>query len=255
MLKNIISIAEEAGKIISEGFHTEKNVNFKGEVDLVTEYDVATEKFLIAELSKLFPNHEIVAEESSEAYAEHSEDAIYIDPIDGTTNFVHGVPFVATSIGVYTGGECQYGVVYNPILNEMHYAEKGKGAFLNGKPLAVSKTDSVVKALIATGFPYDKKLEKIIPMINSALLNGRDIRRLGAAALDLCYVARGVFDVYYETTLNPWDAAAGMLIVREAGGVTLNFKGEQHDLKTDDVFATNKLLEKDFLTLLKEIYK
>ncbi len=255
MLNKVVEVVKQAGEIVSRGFYEDKSINFKGNIDLVTEYDVAAENFIKDKLSKLFPNHELVGEESSEAFAEHSKDSIYIDPIDGTTNFVHGLPHIAVSIGVYTGGVGQYGVVYNPITNELFTGEYGKGAYLNGKQLHVSKTDSIENSLIATGFPYDKKIDLIIPNLEKVLKSSRGIRRLGVASLDICYVARGVFDAYYETTLKPWDMAAGNIILREAGGEVYDFKGDKHEMKTDDILATNKLITNDMLEIIKSIYK
>lgn len=251
MINKIAEIALQAGEIIQKGFYEEKQISYKGTIDLVTDYDVLTENFLKDKLSKLFPNHTIVAEESSDEVALSKTATIYIDPIDGTTNFVHGFPFVSISIGVYNGTEGQYGVVYNPIMNEMFTAKKGEGAFLNGKRINVSKTGILEKSLIATGFPYVKdNLPKLMQILEHTLMYSRGIRRAGSAALDLCYTAKGVFDLYYETTLKPWDIAAGMMIVREAGGLVTTLNGLYHELNNHTIIASNGLVHKEYLNLL-----
>ena len=222
MLKQISDIVLEAGNIVSNGFHSAKTIKHKGEVDLVTEYDVRTENFLKEKLQKIFPTFTIVGEETHADGKYPAENVIFIDPIDGTTNFVHGVPFVAVSVGVITDTETKYGVVYNPVLNELYSAETGKGAFCNGSQIKVSETSSLINSLIATGFPYKKdSLPYLMKVLEEVLKATRGIRRAGAASLDLCYTARGIYDLYYETRLQPCDMDGGLIIVREAGGVVI----------------------------------
>lgn len=253
MLKQVTDIVLEAGEIVRNGFQSNKDIKFKGSVDLVTEYDVKTEQFLKEKLSKLFPDYQIVAEESFEN-EEIKENVIYIDPIDGTTNFVHGFPFVAISVGIYSGKEGKYGVVYNPILEELYSAEQGMGAFCNNEAIKVSTTSSLINSLIATGFPYKKdNLPYLMKVLEEVLKNTRGIRRAGAASLDLCYTAKGIFDLYYETRLKPWDMAGGMVILREAGGIVTHLDGRYHDIDSDSLIASNGLLHKEFLNLLNEI--
>lgn len=254
MIKGITDIVLEAGSIVREGFYDlNKRVNFKGAVDLVTEYDIKVEQFLKSQLSKAYPNLKIIAEESTVDIANETNEVIYIDPIDGTTNFVHGLPFVAISVGLYAGKAGKYGIVYNPILNELYSAETGNGAFLNGKEIHVSETASLINSLVATGFPYVRdNIPFLMDILNYILTSARGVRRMGSAALDLCYVARGTFDLYYETRLKPWDLAAGMIIVREAGGVVTHFDGKYHNVDSDTCVATNGLVHKEFLNLMSE---
>lgn len=254
MLKQISDVVLEAGDIVSSGFHSAKNIKHKGEVDLVTEYDVRTENFLKEKLQKMFPSFTIVGEETYSERKYPAENVIFIDPIDGTTNFVHGVPFVAVSVGVITNTETKYGVVYNPVLNELYAAETGKGAFCNGSQIKVSETASLINSLVATGFPYKKdNLPYLMKILEDVLKATRGIRRAGAASLDLCYTARGIYDLYYETRLQPWDMAGGLIIVREAGGIITKLDGRYHDMDSDSVIASNGLLHIEFLNLLNEI--
>ena len=254
MLKQISDVVLEAGDIVSSGFHSAKNIKHKGEVDLVTEYDVRTENFLKEKLQKMFPSFTIVGEENYSEGKYPAENVIFIDPIDGTTNFVHGVPFVAVSVGVITNTETKYGVVYNPVLNELYAAETGKGAFCNGSQIKVSETASLINSLVATGFPYKKdNLPYLMKILEDVLKATRGIRRAGAASLDLCYTARGIYDLYYETRLQPWDMAGGLIIVREAGGIITKLDGRYHDMDSDSVIASNGLLHIEFLNLLNEI--
>ena len=255
MLKQISDIVLEAGEIVKTGFFSNKNVKYKGEVDLVTEYDVKTEEFLKEKLQKLFPDFKIIGEETNSDKNEYpNENVIFIDPIDGTTNFVHGVPFVAVSVGVITEKEGKYGVVYNPILDELYSAETGMGAYCNGTQIKVSSTPSLINSLIATGFPYKKdNLPYLMKVLEQVLLNSRGIRRAGAASLDLCYTARGIYDLYYETRLKPWDIAGGLIIVREAGGIVTKLDGRYHEMDSDSLIASNGLLHVEFLNLLNEI--
>ncbi|UFS62561.1 inositol monophosphatase [Sulfurimonas sp. HSL-3221] len=238
------AIAQEAGSLFLEGYHAPKEVRYKSDIDLVTQYDVAVEELLKARLAEAFPDHTLVGEESS-ATITYPEKAIYIDPIDGTTNFVHGIPFCAISIGIWEDQQPVAGCVYNPVLEELFYAEKGKGATLNGEPIRVdAEADSLPRALIATGFPYTKieqggDYEWVLRTMRSMLPFTRDIRRLGSAALDLCYTAKGTFAGFYEINLKPWDVAAGILIVLEAGGAVSREDGEPYTLERRIIVATN----------------
>ena len=254
MLKQISDVVLKAGSIVSSGFHSAKTIKHKGEVDLVTEYDIRTENFLKEKLQKIFPSFTIIGEETHAEGKYPSENVIFIDPIDGTTNFVHGVPFVALSVGVITDTETKYGVVYNPVLDELYSAETGKGSFCNGLPIKVSETSSLINSLISTGFPYKKdNLPYLMKVLEEVLKTSRGIRRAGAASLDLCYTARGIYDLYYETRLQPWDMAGGLIIVREAGGIGTKLDGRYHDMDSDSLIASNGLLHREFLNLLNEI--
>lgn len=256
MVEKLKEIAQEAGELLKEGYYAPKALHFKGEVDLVTEFDVAVEKCALKLLEKTFPEHTLIGEESGDAYKK-CERAIYIDPIDGTTNFVHGIPFCAVSIGIWEEGVGKAGVVYNPVLNEMYWAEAGQGAFCNGDSLHIMEETELVKSLIATGFPYTKveagdDLDWVVERLNRVLPETRDVRRLGSAALDLCYVSRGAFQGYYEINLKPWDISAGLVILQEAGGVSLNEHGRESGLFDKLVIAGNDRIVQQLHTLLCE---
>ncbi|QAR33215.1 inositol monophosphatase [Geovibrio thiophilus] len=252
-MEELIKAALEAGEIIKDGFKKTKDVKYKGSIDLVTEYDVAVENFLKKKLSPLFPEHVIIGEESSTG-REEPEKAIYIDPIDGTTNFVHSFPFVSVSIGFYENGEAVRGLVYNPVMDEMFCAEKGAGAFLNNERIRVSETQETKKSLIATGFPYsivESRCPDVLSMLGKVLSNTRGIRRAGSAALDLCYTAKGTFDCYYEFNLKPWDVAGGICVVQEAGGQVSGLDGKKHRITGDFIIASNGIVHEDMLGLIK----
>ncbi|MCG3717324.1 inositol monophosphatase, partial [Aliarcobacter butzleri] len=194
--------------------------------------------------SKHFEEFNIIAEESDNSKVEFNN-SIIIDPIDGTTNFVNGVPHTAISVGVYKNKKPFLAVVYNPILDELYFARAGKGAFLNGKKLKVSIEEDLQKSLIATGFPYtsgsnESDLKDVLKKIKDVLPFCQDLRRLGSASIDLCFVARGTFEGYYEMNLKPWDVSAGVLILSEAGGKITNINGEEYNLFEDKyIVATN----------------
>ncbi len=250
-LEELQRIAKEAGAIIKSGYLAKKEIRHKGVVDLVTEHDLKCETFVINELQKHFSDHTLIGEESWGG-GEKSKKAIYIDPIDGTTNFIHGIPHLGISIGVYENGLGLMGVVYNPILDEMFYAQKDGGAYLNGEILQVSSQKSLQQSLIATGFPYAKvnqgiEYEWVMHNLGALLPNIRDIRRLGAAALDLCYLAQGRVDGFYEIDLKPWDVAAGMIILSEAGGIYSNANGEDYTFDSKTIVATNAKIHEELL--------
>ena len=243
MLENLISLVLEAGMIFNDGYFSNKRVQYKGKVDLVTQYDTKIEEFLKERISQSYPEYSIIGEESS-SDKKRADYAIYIDPIDGTTNFVHSLPFCAISVGVFKENSPFIGIVYNPILDELFYAQKGIGAYCNNEQIFVSSKSDLQQSLLATGFPYTK-VEKgkdfrwVIKSMENLLPNSRDIRRLGSAAIDLCYVAKGIYDGFYECNLKPWDVAAGMLIVEEAGGKISNEKNEKYDLSDHIIVASN----------------
>ncbi len=251
MYDQIKTIARSAGPLFLEGYTNAKDISYKSAVDLVTDYDVKVELLLKEKLSVAFPEHTLIGEETNEGVV-HPEKAIYIDPIDGTTNFVHGIPFCAISIGIWEGGEPVAGVVFNPVMDELFYAEKGKGAYCNDKALHVSEEKSLERSLMATGFPYTKveqgeDFRWAIESIEAVLPYTRDIRRLGSAALDLCYVARGTFEGYFEINLKPWDVAAGILMVKEAGGMVSRRDGGVYTLDERVIVATNGHIQRDIV--------
>lgn len=252
MKKELIKIIKKAGKILKKGYYSNKDVTFKAKKDLVTKYDVAVENYLKKKFSKKFKEFNIIAEESDNANQEFNN-SIIIDPIDGTTNFVNGVPHTAISVGVYKNKKPYLAIVYNPILDELYEAKIGKGAYLNGEKLEVSKEENFQKALIATGFPYSsgtnsddlndviKKLKDILPLC-------QDIRRLGSASIDLCMVAKGTFEGYYEMNLKAWDVSAGILILTEAGGTVSTIDGSEYKLFEDKyIVATNGKIHNELI--------
>lgn len=250
-------IALEAGKIVKEGYSSHKKVSHKGVVDLVTEFDVKTEAFIINQLKKAFPNYTLVGEESHQG-SYHYDKAIYIDPIDGTTNFVHGIPHLAISLGVWEQGKPTLAVVYNPILEELFWAVQGEGAFYNGQRLEVSTQSKLQNALIATGFPYAKvnagiEYHWVIKCMANLLPHIQDIRRLGAAAIDLCYLAQGKVEAFYEIDLKPWDVAAGILIVQEAGGKISNVDDQPFDFDDKSIVASNGKVHQQLMKYLEKI--
>jgi myo-inositol-1(or 4)-monophosphatase len=256
MKEKLKEIIKEAGKILHEGYYSNKDVTFKAKKDLVTKYDVGVENFLKEKFSKEFSDFNIIAEESDNSNIEFNN-SIIIDPIDGTTNFVNGVPHTAISVGVYKDKKPFIGIVYNPILDEMYEAQIGQGAFLNGKQIKVSDENDFQKALMATGFPYSSgtnsnDLNDVIEKIKIILPKCQDIRRLGSAAIDLCMVARGTYEGYYEMNLKAWDVSAGIIILNEAGGKVSTLNGSDYRLFDDKyIVATNGYIHNSLLELIK----
>lgn len=256
MTETLSRIAREAGELFKEGYHASKEVSFKGSVDLVTQYDLQVELLLKEKLADAFPDYTLVGEETSEAIV-HPQKAIYIDPIDGTTNFVHGIPFCAISVGMFEKGRPVAAVVYLPVLDELYRAEAGHGAFCNGEPLHVSPAETLEKSLLATGFPYTKTqrgddFEWVMRTMRNLLPCTRDIRRLGSASVDLCYVARGTFEGFYEVNLKPWDVAAGWLIIEEAGGTVTKEDGSAYAIGDHIIVASNTKIHEALVAKLGE---
>lgn len=251
MLDTILKLAQKAGEMLRGGYYKQHHVEFKDKIDLVTDYDKHIEYFLIEEISKISGDFNIISEELNSGN-NFNDNVFIIDPIDGTTNFVHNFPFCAVSIAFYSGKK-RYGVVFNPLLNELFYAESNCGAFFNGKQIRVSNEDRLINSLIATGFPYSivKRDSKILfEMLERVLKNSRGIRRAGSASLDLCYVARSTFQGYYEMSLKPWDVAAGVVILEEAGGVITNLRGDPYSFLDEMIVTSNKFIHQQFLGVL-----
>jgi myo-inositol-1(or 4)-monophosphatase len=248
-----IGAAREAGAILREGLGRPRQIAYKGQVDLVTEMDKRSEALIVAALTDRFPDHRVVAEEGSGPRAGDSPYRWLIDPLDGTTNYAHGYPCFAVSIALMEGDETIVGVVYDPTRDELFRAERGGGAFLNDRPLRVSDTDELIRGLFATGFPYDAALRHIaLAHWHAFSYAAQAIRRDGAAALDLCSVAAGRFDGFYEAHLGPWDCAAGALLVTEAGGTISDYRGERFDPFRGELVASNGPLHGAILKLLAE---
>ena len=245
--------ARAAGRYLMEHFHGSFSVMRKGEIDLVTEIDIAAEKLIVSRIQEAFPDHDVVAEEMY-ADAARGDCTWIIDPLDGTTNYAHGFPVFSVSIALEMAGVLQWGAVYNPNLEEMFVAARSRGARLNGEPVRVSATESLGASLLATGFPYDIRTsdQNNLDYFHDFALRAQGIRRSGSAALDLCYVAAGRFDGFWELSLNPWDCAAGYLMVREAGGRVTNWRGEFGSIDERECLATNGRIHESMMAVLHE---
>jgi len=247
-----IGAAYHGGKILQAHFGKILKISKKGAIDLVTEADTETEKRIIAIIERNFPDHSILSEESG-LRRDGAKYQWIIDPLDGTTNFVHNVGMFAVSIAFAAGGEVLVGVVLNPITGELFTAVIGEGAELNGRPIKVSNSKIVQESLLATGFPYDirERIQPVMTRFSNCLKASQGIRRLGSAALDLCFVACGRFDGFWEQNLNPWDTAAGFRIGSEAGAVTTDFANKPFAIEGKEILATNGKIHKEMLFLLK----
>jgi len=251
--KFALEVAYKAGEEIMHFFSKPHQISYKGDINLVTEADLASERFIKESIYIKYPKHAILAEESGLKEGEKADITWIIDPLDGTTNFAHGLPWFCVSIGLEIKGEIVLGAIYNPVLKEMFSALKGQGAFLNEKPIKVSQTQELIKGLLATGFPYDiqQHPEPVMTRFHRMIMHARGVRRAGSAALDLCYVACGRFDGFWEERLHPWDTAAGMLIVQEAGGKVSDFAGNPYSIYDKEILATNGFLHENMLKVLE----
>ncbi len=247
-----IRSAKAAGEI-QKTFTTSKNfsVEHKGEIDLVTEVDIACEEAIVKIISVAYPEHGILTEEEGSANTE-AENVWITDPLDGTTNFAHGFPVYCSSVALVSRGEPVAGAVYDPTRDELFTAVKGGGAFLNESPIKVSGTKEIINALLATGFPYSIKTtsKNNLKEFGNFAMRAQALRRPGAAAIDLCYVACGRLDGFWEFHLKPWDISAGALIVTEAGGTMSHSAGEPLDVYRSDIVASNGLLHTAMLDIL-----
>jgi myo-inositol-1(or 4)-monophosphatase len=251
-LEAALSAARRAGEVLRTGFGTEHAITYKGEVDLVTEVDEEAERGIREELLGTFPSYGMLAEEGGELEGEE-DDRWIVDPLDGTTNYAHGLPIFCVSIALERSGEVVLGVVHDPMHEETFVAERGRGAFLNGELIRVSDTDELIRALIATGFPYDRAhMPEALELFGRLAATTQGMRRLGSAALDLCYVASGRIDGYYERGIWPWDLAAGSVILEEAGGKLTNYRGGKLDLGGREIVASNGRLHPAMTKLMGE---
>jgi myo-inositol-1(or 4)-monophosphatase len=251
-LEAALSAARRAGEVLRAAFGTEHSITYKGEVDLLTEIDEQAERLIREELLGTFPTYGMLAEEGGELTGE--EDVRWIvDPLDGTTNYAHQLPIFCVSIALEWSGEVILGVVHDPMGEETFVAERGRGATLNGGPIKVSDTEELIRALIATGFPYDRaEMPEALELFGRFAATTQGMRRLGSAALDLCYVASGRIDGYYERGIWPWDLAAGSVIVEEAGGNLTNYRGDVLDLDGREIVASNGRLHPSIMRLMVE---
>lgn len=245
--------AREAGAILRLGFGRAEQIEYKGAVDLVTEFDRRSEAHILERIHTVYPEHQVRAEETGRS-GRASEHEWLVDPLDGTVNFAHGFPIFAVSLALTRRGELQMGVVYDPMRDELFAAELGRGATLNGAPIRVSAERDLSKALLTTGFPYDVRTN---PQNNFAefinfYMRSQAVRRPGSAALDCCYVACGRCDGYWEYKMKPWDVGAGGLIVREAGGRVTTASGDEDFLGADSIVASNGHLHEQMLRVLRE---
>ena len=254
-LDSAIDAARKAGKLLIEGMGSGTNkIDYKGEIDIVTEMDCRSEELIKTLLQKRFPEISILAEESGDSGG-YSRMRWIIDPLDGTTSYAHNIPHFSISIALEKDGEIVAGVVYNPCLDECFYAGQGTGAYLNGKLITVSTTRALKKSLLATGFPYDRATsdENNLDHFGAFLLKVQGIRRMGSAALDLSYTAAGRFDGYWEMKLAPWDVAAGSIILKEAGGKVTDFSLNPFNIYGKEILASNGLIHNEMTKILKGV--
>lgn len=253
MLNFAIDIARDAGRVLLEKFGRIETITKKGDINLVTEADLASEKLIVERIKSHFPRHSILAEEAGNAVVTGEEGGYkwIIDPLDGTTNYAHGYPCFCVTIALEHRNEVVIGVTYDPTRDELFAAERGRGATLNGKAIRVSRTGLLGDALLVTGFPYDiRQREDFARHLTEFLLTSRGVRRDGSAAIDLAYVACGRFDGFWEEGLNPWDVAAGTLLITEAGGLVSNYDGSAFDIYSPPICTSNGLIHNEMLSVL-----
>ncbi|MEE8449588.1 MAG: inositol monophosphatase family protein [Thermodesulfobacteriota bacterium] len=251
VLQTAVEAANAAGQVLKGKLGKVTSIGFKGGINLVTEMDREAEQVIINIIKRDFPGHGILSEEGGGKLAD-SDFKWIIDPLDGTTNYAHGLPCYAVSIALEKEGEVVLGVVFNPVLNELFTAQKGKGAFRNGSRIVVSGTQKLKRGLLATGFPYDVHEDPMSNLKHFAnfLVSAQAVRRSGSAALDLCYTACGIFDGFWEVKLHPWDVAAGSLLVKEAGGQDSDFRGGTFNHYAQETLASNGHIHSQMLAVL-----
>jgi myo-inositol-1(or 4)-monophosphatase len=254
--KILIEIVSKAGQIFHQGWRKKGlKVHLKGEINPVTEIDKEVELYILENLTKAFPGYGILSEECGKI--ESSEGARWIiDPLDGTTNYIKGYPFVAISVALEKEEDLVLGLVHNPILNEMYLGKKGQGATCNGKPIHISEENALSASVLASGFPYDAwdNPDNNLFQWNSFLTHCRSLRCDGSAALDLCRVASGQLDGYWEKGISPWDIAAGIVVVREAGGMVTDYSGNNDYFLRGEVIAANPVLHKQMIKFINRSY-
>lgn len=254
LLSVALRAAHAGGAVLQQYAHRPISIERKGRIDLVTEADLLAERAIVETIRAAFPDHRILAEEQTHTRHAESPYQWIIDPLDGTTNFAHGFPIYNVSIGLEHRGTCVLGVVYDPTRDERFVAWAGGGATLNDQPIHPSRIDQLDEALLVTGFPYDVQTspDNNLEEFRRFTLVAQGVRRTGSAALDLCYVACGRFDGFWERKLNPWDTAAGLVIVREAGGHVTNWDGNPFSIYDKHILATNGKIHQPMLDVLQK---
>lgn len=252
-LTTAIEAVVRAGKLQMEQLGHDFQIEKKGKIDLVTEVDVAVERMFRALVAERFPDHQVLAEEMGGSAVAPKGPCWVFDPIDGTTNYAHGIPIFCASLALEIDGVAEVAAVFDPNRQELFTAERGGGAYLNGRRLHVSAATSLVDAVLVTGFPYDvhERVDEIVGLFGAFVGQARAVRRLGSAAIDLCYVAAGRMDGFWESDLKPWDMAGGALIVTEAGGRVTNMDGTPFSSRRRHVLATNALLHDQMLEIIR----
>jgi myo-inositol-1(or 4)-monophosphatase len=252
-LQFAIQLGFEAGRIQKKYFQKTLSIMHKGDINLVTNVDIECESRILELLKENFPDDEVISEEKTNTYAAGKSRWI-VDPLDGTTNYAHGYPFFCTSIGYEVKGEMVVGVIYNPIMDELFFARKGEGSFFNGEQIRVSAIEEIKQALLVTGFPYDVATnpKNNLNHWTALMMRAQALRRDGSAGLNLSYVAAGRFDGFWETQLSPWDMAAGVLIVREAGGTVTSLAGGPFSLFGGGILASNGRIHEQMLDVIRE---
>jgi myo-inositol-1(or 4)-monophosphatase len=257
LLTTAVESVIRAGDLMMTRFGGEMRVDKKGTIDLVTEVDIAVERIFRRLIGERFPGHAVLAEELGGSHAVPAGPCWVFDPIDGTTNFAHGLPIFCASLALEVDGQAEVAAVYDPTRQELFTAERGGGAHLNGKPIRVSGARDLVDAMLVTGFPYDvhQRIDEIVGLFGAFVGRARAVRRLGSAAIDLCYVAAGRLDGFWESDLKPWDIAGGALIVSEAGGCVTMMDGEAFSSRGRHILASNRLLHQPMLDVIAEFQR
>lgn len=254
-LEAAVEIAREAGKVLREELERPPAIAYKGEFDLVTQADRRSESVIVSGLQKYFPEHAVAAEEGT-GKETASEFRWHVDPLDGTTNFAHGYPCFCVSMALARKNELLLGVIFNPVYNELFTATRGEGAFLNGKRIRPSKINTLKNSLLCTGFPnHDRQAHPNIHYYWDFTLRSHGVRRDGSAALDLASVASGRFDSFWEFGLQPWDTAAGVIMVEESGGKITDLKGQPYQLGGTSILASNGLIHDEMVRVAAEVAK
>jgi myo-inositol-1(or 4)-monophosphatase len=252
-LEAAIDVAQEAGKVLREELERPPAIAYKGDFDLVTQADRRSEAVIVSRLQKYFPEHSVAAEEGT-GKDTSSEYCWHVDPLDGTTNFAHGYPCFCVSLALARGKELLLGVIYNPVYNELFAAARGEGASFNGKKIHCSRIDAVRSSLLCTGFPnHNRESNPNFHFYWDFTLRSHGVRRDGSAALDLAYVAMGRFDAFWEFGLNPWDTAAGVVMVEEAGGEVTDMQGRPYVLGGPTILASNGLIHEEMVHVVAEV--